>query len=125
MYIGVLYISGEPMNYIEDVQGDIVVVKVLHTEATLRYALDFRNYLLNLIASGKNKIVVDLTSTTFMDSTFLGALVYTLKKSVAAGGGLRIIRNKIDSPVWTMFEITNMIKVFKIYEEPQAAVASF
>jgi anti-sigma B factor antagonist len=125
MCIGVLSISGDEMNYTEDVQGDIVVVKVLHTEATLRYALDFRNYLLSLIASGKSKIVVDLTSTTFMDSTFLGAMVYTLKKSVAAGGGLRIIRNKIDSPVWTMFEITNMIKVFKIYEEPQAAVASF
>ena len=125
MCIGVLSISGDEMNYTEDVRGDIVVVKVLHTEATLRYALDFRNYLLSLIASGKSKIVVDLTSTTFMDSTFLGALVYTLKKSVAAGGGLRIIRNKIDSPVWTMFEITNMIQVFKIYEEPQAAVASF
>jgi anti-sigma B factor antagonist len=113
------------MNYTKDVQGDIVVVKVLHTEATLRYAMDFRNYIWELISSGQNKIVVDLTSTTFMDSTFLGVMVFSLKKSVAAGGGLRIIRNKLDSPIWTMFEITNMIKVFKIYEEPTAAVSSF
>ena len=113
------------MKYIEEIQGDIVVVKVLHTEATLKYAMEFRNYLLNLIALGHSKIVVDLTLTTFMDSTFLGALVFTLKKSVAAGGGLRIVRNKIDSPVWTMFEITDMIKVFKIFEEPVQALESF
>lgn len=113
------------MNYSMEVQGNIVIVKVLHAEATLRYAMDFRNYLMGLITSGNNRIVVDLRETTFMDSTFLGVLVYSLKLTASAGGGLRIIRNRIDSPVWTMFEITNMFKVFKIFEEPEAALESF
>jgi anti-sigma B factor antagonist len=113
------------MSYIEIYHGDIVVVKVTHREATLRYAMDFRNSLLELIAYGKNKIVVDLTETTFMDSTFLGALIYGMKKSVAAGGGISIIRNKAEAPIWTMFELTNMVKVFKIFTEPDAALASF
>lgn len=113
------------MTYVEIHQGEIVVVKVTHPEATLRYAMDFRNHIMGLISSGRNKIIVDLSETTFMDSTFLGVLIFGLKKSVAAGGGLKIIRNKVESPIWTMFELTNMVKVFRVFEEPDAALASF
>ncbi len=123
--IGVLHFFGETMSYLAQSIGNIVIVKVLHTEATLKYAMDFRNYLTDLISKGNNRIIVDLTSTTFMDSTFLGVLVYMLKKSAAAGGDLRIIRNSGDSPVWKMFEITNMIKVFKIYGHSSEAIKSF
>jgi len=110
---------------VEEMQNDVIVVKVLQAEATLRYAQDFSNFLMSTLMSGKKKIIVDLTSTTFMDSTFLGVLIFVLKKTKASGGDLRIIRNKLESPIWTMFEITNMFKVFKVYDEPSEAFSSF
>lgn len=113
------------MIYVEKTLGDIVVVKVTHSEATIRYAMEFRNTLFDLMSVGKYKIIVDLSETTFMDSTFLGVLVFSLKKTTANGGGISIVRDKADLPIWTMFELTNMIKVFKVFEEPQAAMASF
>lgn len=113
------------MNFLIETRGDVTVVKVLHSEATLRYAMGFRNFLLDLISEGKNKIIVDLTMTTFMDSTFLGALVYSFKKSVATGGDIRIVRNRLDTPLWTMFEKTNMVKVFKIFYGSGEALESF
>jgi anti-sigma B factor antagonist len=113
------------MNYTEEIRNDVVIVKVLHTEATLKHAMDFRNYLMGVLISGKKKIIVDLSETTFMDSTFLGVMVFTLKKTMSYGGDLRIVRNNMDAPIWLMFEITNMIKVFKIFEKPADALASF
>lgn len=113
------------MIFVEKTPGGIIVVKVTHSEATLRYAMEFRNTITDLMLAGKYKIVVDLSETTFMDSTFLGVLVFSLKKTIANGGGMTLIRSRNESPVWTMFELTNMVKVFKIFEEPKAALASF
>lgn len=113
------------MNYTEEIRNDVVIVKVQHAEATLKLAMDFRNYLMGVLITGKKKIIVDLSETTFMDSTFLGVMVFTLKKTLSYGGDLRIVRNNMDAPIWLMFEITNMIKVFKIFDKPQDALSSF
>ena len=56
-----------------------------------------------------------------MDSTFLGSLVYVLKRLKSINGEMKLIFKK-QSKASTMFEITNMNKVFQIHPSVEDAL---
>jgi anti-anti-sigma factor len=109
--------------YVKEEVGDIVVEKVNLTRATLKEAEDFKKTLVRDIESGKKRIVVDLADCEFIDSTFLGALVVSLKKITALGGDLKLVG--FQPNVRSMFELTRMYRVFESFETKEEAVASF
>ena len=109
--------------YIKEEIGDVVVERVNLTRATLKEAEDFKATLLNDIEYGNKKIVVDLSDCEFIDSTFLGALVVSLKKITALGGDLKLVG--FQPNVRSMFELTKMYRVFESFESVEAAAASF
>lgn len=61
----------------------------------------------------RTHIVVDLTDTTFIDSSGLGSLIGGLKIARTAGGDLRI--SGATSQVQTVLELTNLHRVLKSY----------
>lgn len=103
--------------------GDVIVEKVNLSRATLKEAEDFKKTLVGDIEAGKKRIVVDLGGCEFIDSTFLGALVVSLKKITAVGGDLKLVG--FQPNVRSMFELTRMYRVFESYETKEEAVASF
>lgn len=109
--------------YVKEEVGDIIVEKVNLTRATLKEAEEFKQALVKDIESGKKRIVVDLTGCEFIDSTFLGALVVSLKKITALGGDLKLVG--FQPNVRSMFELTRMYRVFESFETKEEAVASF
>ena len=109
--------------YVKEEVGDIVVEKVNLTRATLKEAEDFKLALVKDIESGKKRIVVDLADCEFIDSTFLGALVVSLKKITALGGDLKLVG--FQPNVRSMFELTRMYRVFESFETKEEALASF
>ncbi len=109
--------------YVKEEVGDITVEKVNLTRATLKEAEDFKKTLVSDIESGKKRIVVDLADCEFIDSTFLGALVVSLKKITAIGGDLKLVG--FQPNVRSMFELTRMYRVFESFETKEEAVASF
>jgi len=109
--------------YVKEEVGDIVVEKVNLSRATLKEAEDFKRTLVRDIESGKKRIVVDLADCEFIDSTFLGALVVSLKKITALGGDLKLVG--FQPNVRSMFELTRMYRVFESFETKEEAVASF
>jgi anti-anti-sigma factor len=109
--------------YVKEEVGDVVVEKVNLSRATLKEADDFKRTLVKDIESGKKRIVVDLAGCEFIDSTFLGALVVSLKKITALGGDLKLVG--FQPNVRSMFELTRMYRVFESYETKEEAVASF
>jgi len=109
--------------YIKEEVGDVVVEKVNLSRATLKEAEDFKRTLVRDIESGKKRIVVDLADCEFIDSTFLGALVVSLKKITALGGDLKLVG--FQPNVRSMFELTRMYRVFESFETKEEAVASF
>ncbi|MCX8010722.1 MAG: STAS domain-containing protein [Ignavibacteria bacterium] len=111
------------MNFIEERKNDILVEVVNLTRATLREAEDFKNILTKAIESGERRIVVDLSECEFVDSTFLGSLVVTLKKITSLGGDIKLVGFK--PAVRSMFELTRMHKVFETFDNTQDAVNSF
>jgi anti-anti-sigma factor len=111
------------MEFSKEVQGDILVITVNLFRATLKEADNFKNILISEIEQGWKKIVVDLSYCEFIDSTFLGALVLSLKKVTSLGGDLRLVG--FQPSVHSMFELTRMYRVFESFKTQEEAVNSF
>jgi anti-anti-sigma factor len=75
------------------------------------------------VNSGYNKFIIDLSNVEFIDSTFLGVIVGTLKKAVKSGGDLKLIG--FQPNVRSMFELTRLFRVFETYTDLQEAIRSF
>jgi len=111
------------MDFIREEYGKVIVHHVGITRATLREAEEFKMILGKDILAGHKNIVADLTECEFIDSTFLGALVISLKKVTAIGGDLRLVG--FQEAVNSMFELTRMYRVFETYKTREEAIDSF
>ena len=111
------------MEIVEEVIDDIVVEIVNLDRATLREAEELKFNVTDKISAGYYKLIIDLTSVEFIDSTFLGVIVNTLKKVAKMGGDLKLVGFK--PPVRSMFELTRLFRVFESYGELQDAIRSF
>lgn len=69
------------------------------------------------------RVVVNLSGVPFMDSTALGALVRGMKRSRQHAGDMYICG--LQRPVRVVFELTQLDKVFKVFETEEEAVRAF
>lgn len=102
-------------------QEGVAVVTVsgevdVYTAAKLRTALDEE------IAAGRSRLVVDLESVTFLDSTGLGVLVGRLKVVRNHSGWLRVVSTQ--DRVLRVFRITGLDTVIGIHETLEDALAT-
>ena len=111
------------MDFYREQTNDVVVISVNLKRATLSDAEEFKEVLVGEIQNGIKKIVVDLSACEFIDSTFLGGLVVSLKKLTASGGDLRLVG--FQPAVHSMFELTRMYRVFESFKSKQDAIKSF
>ena len=72
-------------------------------------------------AEGRTHVVLDLTGTSFVDSSGLGALIGGLKTARAAGGDLRIAA--VPPQVLTVLQLTNLDRVLRPYPTVDEALA--
>jgi anti-sigma B factor antagonist len=105
----------------EELGNDAFVI-ALSGEVDLYTAPEFKQQLLDVIGRGGKEVVVDLTDTTFIDSTTLGVLVGGVKRLRPNGGQLTLVCS--DRNITKIFEITGLNKVFPIYETRVEAVES-
>jgi len=99
---------------IEEINNN-TIVRVQLERATLSKATLLRETVDNLINIGKNKLIIDCRNVSFMDSTFLGSLVVSLKKMNSINGKLLLVFGKKSSLVLSMLESTKMIKIFNVF----------
>lgn len=82
-------------------------------------APSLRKHVNRLLEDGNSRIVVDLSQTSFVDSSGLGALIGGLKAARLADGDLRIAA--ATPAVMNVLKLTNLDKVLRAYESPQTA----
>jgi anti-anti-sigma factor len=111
------------MEFFREEIEDVIVISVKLKRATLVEAEEFKQALIDDIQRGFKKIVVDLSICEFIDSTFLGSLVVSLKKLTGLGGDLRLVG--FQPAVHSMFELTRMYRVFESFKSTEEAVESF
>ena len=103
--------------------NDIVIEIVNLSRATYREASQLKKRLDELIQNKQRKIVVDISQCEFIDSTFLGVLVLSLKSSAKIGGDIRLVRPH--EVVKTLMEKAGTLNVFNLYESIDEAIKSF
>jgi len=104
----------------EQLDGDSYVIS-LAGEVDLYTAPEFKQQLLEVIAQGGKDVVVDLSDTTFIDSTTLGVLVGGVKRLRSNDGQLSLVCS--DRNITKIFEITGLDRVFTIYGTRDEAVS--
>src|SRR3954451_5219320 len=96
----------------QDAVDDATQVVAVRGEIDLFTAPELKSALAEAIESGHSRIVVDLTDTTFLDSTALGVLIGAVKRLRSRDGRLTIVN--VDENIAKTFEITGLDQIFPI-----------
>ena len=87
----------------------------------LHRSASFQRGLLEVLARGPERIVVDLTYVPYMDSSGVASLVKLLSR--ARKGGAEVYLTDLTDRVRSVFEITRLDTVFTICDTEQEALA--
>jgi anti-sigma B factor antagonist len=109
---------------------DIKVIKEGETtvvapdgDLDLAVADQFRRTLTDLIDRKQARLLLDLGSVAYIDSSGLGALVAAMKHCRSLGGDIRLCDLQPD--VRAIFEMTRLIKILETYGSRREAVAAW
>lgn len=111
------------MNLTTDQQHGVSVVRV--HEARLMYPIlsDFANTVSSLISGGGARILLDLSTVTYVDSATIGCLMDLYRQATAAGGTLKLAG--VQKRVETMLSMTGAQNFLEIHPDEAAALRSF
>ena len=99
--------------------GDRHVLAV-RGEIDLFTAPELKQVIAESIESGRVRIVIDLTDTTFLDSTALGVLIGAVKRLRSRDGALAIVNTHEN--ISKTFEITGLDQIFTIVATREEAI---
>ena len=111
------------MNLTTDRTHGVVVVRV--NEGRLMYPLlsEFSNSITTLLGGGEQRILLDLSTVTYVDSATIGCLMDLYRQATAAGGTLKLPR--VQKRVETMLSMTGAHNFLEIHPDEHAALKSF
>lgn len=102
--------------------GDVVVVAVIG-QLVVGNRQEFKQSVLDEVERGARRILVDFSETGYVDSSGLGALVSLNKRLREAGGELRLAA--LNEDMRTLFELTRLDTLFRLYASRAEALAQF
>jgi anti-sigma B factor antagonist len=109
------------MRFEENRVGSVLVAKVLEGRIAADSAPRFKAYLGDYINNGNRSIVLDLEAVSFIDAGGMSALVCGLK---AMGNEGELVISGARATVASLFKLTRMDKVFRMFENSDAAVTA-
>ena len=111
------------MNLTTDRNQGVSIVRV--NEARLMYPLlsEFSGTITSLIGAGERKVLVDLTTVTYVDSATIGCLMDLYRQANAAGGTLKLAG--VQKRVETMLTMTGAQNFLEIHADEPSALKSF
>jgi len=102
----------------------IAIEKVNLLRATMNEAYEIKDNLIDDIIDHK-KIIVDLSLCEYIDSTFLGALVYAYRKIREQNGAIvLVLSNSFLSKSFIYKEISSIFQVYHSLEEAIAELTA-
>jgi len=118
-----IWVEEKPMELVITTRevGDRTVVSVVG-EVDIASAGALDAVLSEAIASGRTHLVVDLDEVGFLDSTGLGVLVKSLKRTREAGGSLTVVTES--ERVLKVIRITGLDAVIPLFASVDLALAA-
>jgi len=111
------------MNVTTDRMHGVSVVRV--NEARLMYPLlsEFATTITSLIGAGERRVLLDLSTVTYVDSATIGCLMDLYRQATAAGGVLKVagVQKRVES----MLTMTGTQNVLEIHPDAPSAIKSF
>ena len=101
-------------------QGGVTVVDV-DGQLIVGNRQELKQRVLDQLANGDRKFVIDFSNTGYIDSSGLGVLVSLSKKIRERSGELRLAN--LNEDLRTLFELTKLDTLFKIADSRQDAMA--
>jgi anti-sigma B factor antagonist len=114
--------GGNEMNIGVTQQGD---VQILHCGGSLDAdtVRAFKKVAFDLVGTGVNRIVLDCSDLTFIDSMGLGVLISLLRRVRQRDGDVKVAA--LSDEVKTIFEITRLHRLFEVCSDWDTAVRQF
>ena len=111
------------MNLTTDRHQDVSIIRV--NEARLMYPIlsEFSSTVTSLIGSGERKLLLDLSTVTYVDSATIGCLMDLYRQASAAGGVLKLAG--VQKRVETMLTMTGAQNFLEIHPDQASAIKSF
>lgn len=107
------------MEFKDKIVGNLLVSAILDARIAEAAAPDLKATLVAHFARRSQIVVLDLSAVTFIDSSGLGALISVLNK---LGDGGDLVLCGITGAVASMFKLTRMDKVFRIFPTADDAI---
>lgn len=109
------------MRFEENRVGNVLIATVLDNRIAADVAATFKAHMAEYLKKGERSIVLDLRAVSFIDSSGLSALVSTLK---AVGGEGQLVISGACGTVASMFKLTRMDKILRLFSTNEEAVAA-
>ena len=111
------------MNLTTDRQQGVSVVHIHETRLMYPILSEFASSISSLITSGEGKVLLDLSSVTYVDSATIGCLMDLYRQATAAGGVLKLAG--VQKRVETMLSMTGAQNFLEIHPDEASALRSF
>lgn len=89
-----------------------------HGEVDLASFMVLRDAMAEIFSQGRFAVVLDLSATTFLDSTALGCLIGGRRQAEAGGGSFTVLVDK--APLLKLLAITGLDQIFTILPDREA-----
>jgi anti-anti-sigma factor len=111
------------MNLTTDTTSGVAIVRVGETRLMYPLLADFAGAVAALLAKGEKKVLIDLTSVTYVDSATIGCFMDLYRQATAAGGSLKLAG--VQKRVETMLTMTGAHNFLEVHADQASALASF
>ena len=115
--------NDENHNYFSSVyytNNQTTVIKVTLERAVLEYAESFKSYFNIEQTLNNHDYIIDISAALFLDSTFLGAIIYSLKIANSRGADLSIVVDL--EKVKILAHLSNLGKIITIHPSLEEAI---
>jgi anti-sigma B factor antagonist len=111
------------MNLTTDRSQGVSIVRVNETRLLYPLLPEFASTISSLIGSGEHRLLLDLSSVTYVDSATIGCLMDLYRQAAAAGGSLKLagVQKRVES----MLTMTGAQDVLEIHADEPSAIKSF
>lgn len=100
----------------------VTTAMIDETRLDASVAPEFKSAMDEIITSGNNQLIIDISKLSFMDSSSLGAMVSVLKQISATG---KLVILGASGTVLELFKLTRMDRIFILTDDIESAKTHF
>ena len=111
------------MNLTTDRRDDVAFVRVHETRLMYPVLAEFSSTVTAVITGGDARVVIDLSTVTYVDSATIGCFMDLYRQANAAGGALKLLG--VQRRVETMLAMTGAQNFLEMHADQASAIRSF